>query len=208
MNLTIMRGLVRRDLHDEDAQNYRWTDSELDRHIDTALRQFSRACPREEKAAIATTNGSRDISISGLTDMMTIVAVEYPINEFPRHFQQFSLYQTTITLLGSEVPDGGDCYVYYGKLHTLDSQSSTIPSQYEDLIAAGAAAYAGLEWAIYAVNRVNVGGEQASADFQRWSQGRHDYFQAELKKLRSQIKARSLYKPLEPPHRKTTDWGP
>ena len=33
MNLSEMRTIVRRDLHDEDAGNYRWTDDELDRHI-------------------------------------------------------------------------------------------------------------------------------------------------------------------------------
>ena len=33
MNLTDMKTIVRRDLHDEDDTNYRWTDDELDRHI-------------------------------------------------------------------------------------------------------------------------------------------------------------------------------
>ncbi len=33
MNLTEMRTIVRRDLHDEDAANYCWTNDELDRHI-------------------------------------------------------------------------------------------------------------------------------------------------------------------------------
>jgi len=31
MNLMDMRAIVRRDLHDEDANNYRWTNDELDR---------------------------------------------------------------------------------------------------------------------------------------------------------------------------------
>jgi len=33
MNLSDMRTIVRRDLKDEDAGNYRWTNDELDRHI-------------------------------------------------------------------------------------------------------------------------------------------------------------------------------
>ncbi len=41
MNLTDMRTLVRRDLHDEDATSYRWTNDELDRHIARALKDFS-----------------------------------------------------------------------------------------------------------------------------------------------------------------------
>ena len=54
MNLTEMRTIVRRDLKDEDSQNYRWSDDELDRHIDHAVREFSNACPQEQQSDIAT----------------------------------------------------------------------------------------------------------------------------------------------------------
>ncbi|UCH43497.1 MAG: hypothetical protein JSW16_02845 [Dehalococcoidales bacterium] len=47
MNLTDMRTIVRRDLHDEDAENYRWSNDELDRHIAHAVRDFSEAVPHE-----------------------------------------------------------------------------------------------------------------------------------------------------------------
>ena len=36
-----MRTLVRRDLGDEDAATYRWTDFELERHIQHAVRELS-----------------------------------------------------------------------------------------------------------------------------------------------------------------------
>ena len=41
------------DLHDEDAANYRWSDDELDRHIAHAAKEFSEAIPYEQKATIA-----------------------------------------------------------------------------------------------------------------------------------------------------------
>jgi hypothetical protein len=56
-----MRAIVRRDLHDEDAANYRWTNDELDRHIAHAVKDFSEAIPYEQKTTIATTAGSREI---------------------------------------------------------------------------------------------------------------------------------------------------
>ena len=40
MNLSEMRTTVRRDLKDEDASNYRWTNDELDRHIAKRAEQF------------------------------------------------------------------------------------------------------------------------------------------------------------------------
>jgi hypothetical protein len=60
MNLNDMRGIVRRDLHDEDANNYRWTNDELDRHITHAVKDYSEAIPYEQKAVKTTTIGSRD----------------------------------------------------------------------------------------------------------------------------------------------------
>ena len=61
-----MRTRVRRDLHDEDAQNERWTDSELDRHIQRSLEEVSIASPREIKATLTTTANSRDLSLATL----------------------------------------------------------------------------------------------------------------------------------------------
>ena len=66
--------------------------------------------------------------------------------------------------LGDEIPDGSNAYIYYGKLHTLSVTSSTIATRHEDLITAGACGYAAVEWAIYAVNRVNVGGITTAAE--------------------------------------------
>ena len=37
-NITVIRGNVRKDLHDEDSSNYRWTDAVLDRHIEHGRR--------------------------------------------------------------------------------------------------------------------------------------------------------------------------
>ena len=78
MDLATMRGRIRKDLHDEDSQNYRWTDTVLDRHIDHAVRELSFALPREQTATLSTTAGSRDLSLSSLTDLVQVEAVEYP----------------------------------------------------------------------------------------------------------------------------------
>lgn len=208
MNLTEMRTRVRRDLKDEDAQNYRWSDDELDRHIAHALREFSNALPWEWKAEIATTAGSRDIDISGLSDRVCVFAVEYPTGKFPPSYQRFSLYQDTITLLGDEVPNGSNCRIYYGKLHTLDAQSSSIPSQHEDTVAIGAEGYALVEWAAYSINRVSLGGKETPQDFRVSGEGLLSQFKRELTRLRSRLRARKLYLPSTIPTSKATDWGP
>ena len=210
MNLTEMRNIVRRDLHDEDAENYRWTNDELDRHIAHTVKEFSEAIPCEQKATKATTSGSREMDISSLTDRIMVEAVEYPVGRFPKQYQRFALWAETVTFLGDEVPDGSDAYVYYGKLHTLDGSSSTIPARHEDLIATGACGHAAVEWAVYAINRVNVGGTPTPKELLNWGQEKLDYFRRELRRLgrRNRARVRSLYKPYYPPVSQSTDYGP
>jgi hypothetical protein len=210
MNLNDMRAVVRRDLHDEDSENYRWTDDELNRHIARAVKELSGHIPLEQKATKATTSGSREMDISTVTERIMVAAVEYPVDRFPRVYQPFSLWGDTLTILGDEVPDGSNAYIYYGKLHTLDGDGSTIPAHLEDLVAAGAGGYAAVEWAVYAVNRVNVGGAATPKELLDWGKHRLDYFLRELRRLGrlNRVRASSLYKPCYPIVSKTTDYGP
>lgn len=210
MNLTEMRAIVRRELRDEDAANYRWSNDELDRHITHAVRDFSEAIPLQQKATKATTAGSRELDISSLSDRIMVEALEYPVDKFPRRYQRISLWGDTLTILGDEVPDGSNAYVYYGKLHTLNAQSSTISSKFEDLVACGAEGYAAVAWAVYATNRVSVGGDKSAADFLKWGRERLRFFRAELKRLgrQNRVIIRQLYAPYYLPVSKSTDYGP
>ncbi len=210
MNLSDMKTIVRRDLHDEDSQDYRWTDNELERHIARAVKEFSGACPYEQKAVKATTTGSRDIDISIITERVSVQAVEYPAGNYPAIYQRFSLWGDILTLHSDEVPDGSDAYIYYGKLHTLDSSTSTIPAVNVDLVAAGACGFAAVEWAIYAVNRVNTGGLNTPEEFLTWGRKKLSYFRRELKKLgnNNRVRIRSLYRPYHLPVSQSTDFGP
>ncbi len=210
MDMSAMRTIVRRDLHDEDASNYRWTNDEIDRHIAHAVREFSEAIPLEQKATKATTSGSRELDISNLSDRVMVAAVEYPVDKFPRRYQRFSLWGDTLTILGDEVPDGSNAYIYYGKLHTLDAQGSTVPQQFEDLIAVGAEGYAAVEWAVYATNRVNVGGSETTEGFLRWGRDKLRNFKDELRRLsrRNRVRVSHLYRPYYASVSKSTDYGP
>lgn len=210
MNLTEMRNTVRRDLHDEDTADYRWTNDELDRHIARAVKELSEAMPLEQKATLATTNGSRELNVATLSGRIMLEAVEYPIDKFPKQYRRFAVWGDTVTFLDSIIPDGSNCYIYYGKLHTLNTESATIPAQYEDLVAAGAAGYAALEWSFYTVNRVNNGGKQSPVDYFNWSKDRLEIYRAELRRMgrRNKTRIRSLYESQYPIVSKSTDYGP
>ena len=142
MNISTMRGLVRRDLKDEVAESYRWTNDDIDRAIARAVAEFSLYAPRPMKNTIATTDDSRDIDISALADRISVDQVEFPLDEHPRIFQRFTVYQDTLTLIGAYEGDGEDCDILWTKVHTLDADSSSIPTRYEYLIALAACFYA------------------------------------------------------------------
>lgn len=195
MNLTEMIALVRKDLHDEDSGNYQWSDAELTRHINRAVKELSERVPLTAKATLPTTSGSRELDISGLSDRIMIEAVEYPIDASPPSYQRFSIWGDTLTIISGDEPSGSNCYIYYGALHTLDADGSTIPTKYEDLVAAGACGYAAIEWAAYAINKVNVGGTMTPREFRLWGSERLADFQERLKRLgrRQRIRTQQLF---------------
>lgn len=209
--LTTIRDRVRQDLHDEDASNYRWTNAVLDRHIARALRELSHALPREQKTTLTTTAGSRDLSIASLTDLVRIVAGEYPTGKYPPIYVQFSLWQTTLTLLIDGAPAGAESVnVYWHQLHTLDATSSTLETWAEDLLATGAAGYAAQDWASFATNRVNVGGEDTYRFYKDFAQGALRTFRSELQRLGrlGHLRTADLYVPAAPRPSQSTDPGP
>jgi hypothetical protein len=209
MDLATMRTIIRRDLRDEQTP-YRWSDAELDRHIAHAVNEYSEALPLPAKALLPTTPGSREIDISLLTDRIMVEAIEYPVGRFPPSYQRFALWGDGLTLYSGEVPDGANCNIYYGTRHTLDDSGSTVPTKHEDLLAIGAGGYAAIEWAIFTIDRVNVGGEAVPGDFLNWGRERLNYFGTELGRLgrRHQVRVSSLYQPYYPLASKSTDYGP
>lgn len=182
MDLPTMRTLVRRDLKDEDNSNYRWQDNEIDRAIARAVAELSRYVPREMKATIATVANSREIDISTLADRVGVDRVEFPIDEHPRQFQRFTVYSEIITLIGDVEGDGANCYVYWGKVHTLGT-TCTIPSYLEDVLALGAAANAVLAQTQYRTDTAGIGGERADTDYQSWGTVMLKDFKAQLKRF-------------------------
>ena len=210
MDLATMRNNVRRDLHDEDAGSYRWTDDELNRHIAGALAEFSRAAPLEDTAELATTAGSRELDISSLSDRVLIEAVEYPVGFFPPAYSRYSIWKDTLTILSDTVPDGGDARVYYARLHILNVSSSTIPSQFEDLIALGASAHALIEFAAHSINRVNIGGGNTPRTYREEGDSRLKTFLSELRRIarQSRVRIHQLYTPFTTPVSESTVTGP
>jgi len=209
MDLTEMIAMVRQDLRDQDSGSYRWTDEELARHINKTVREFSEELPLLARATLPTTADSREVDISALAGLVAVEAVEYPLLSFPPDYRQFTVWGDTLAIISGSEPDGSNCRVYYGALHTLDAGGSTIPAKYEDIVVAGACGYAAQEWAVYAVNRVNVGGTVTSKEYLEWGERKLKFFRQELKRLgrKNRVRVNSLFQPYNPVVNQSRDYG-
>ncbi|TAK33756.1 MAG: hypothetical protein EPO21_11790 [Chloroflexota bacterium] len=187
-----MIAAVRKDLHDEDATAYRWTDAHLTRHIERAVADLSRVSALQVKSTVATAEGSRSIDISSTcTNRLRIEAVEYPVDKYPTVYAPFFEWADTLTLLVDELPSGDDCYVYWTQAHSIGTTQS-FPTTLNALVALGAAGYAAVELASYGTERVNV--DPAAVErYQKWGESRLTEFRAELKKIGRKVRTRRLY---------------
>jgi hypothetical protein len=197
MNLTEMRTMVRRDLRDTDAAVYRWTDEALDRHIAHALNDISYAIPQEKSVSLATAAGSCEMDLASLGNRIMLHSVEYPAGRYPPQYRRFEVWGDRLTLLDGVLPDGSPAGIRYGARQVLDEQESTLPSYLEDLLALGAEGYACLEWASYAINRVNSGGGLTPQAYADMGQARLDIFRRTLKRLgrNNRVRWAQLYHP-------------
>jgi hypothetical protein len=179
MNLTTMRARVRQDLKDTDAENYRWTDDEVDAAIERVVREFSLACPIESEDDIATTEDSREIDISSLTKLLKVNSVEFPLDNTPPYYQHFTKYGSSLYM--QDEGDGDDARIRWLKQHTLDAETSTIPQHLEELIVLGASGYLATSESVYTTDRATIGGMQAPINYLKWGHARLDRYQRQLK---------------------------
>lgn len=71
-------------------------------------------------------------------------------------------------------------YIYWGKLHTVDDDSSTLPAEYDNLLLEGTLAYASMSESIKVTNQVNVS-EDTMAKYLRMGQQRLALYRDALK---------------------------
>jgi len=182
--LVSLRALVRRDLKDEDAANYRWTDDEIDRAIDKALADYSLYRPLQVRTTLPTTADSNEVSLATLSDLIDVLRVEHPITDRPYPSRRFSLWSGALTFLDDYQGDGGNCYVYWLRRHTIGA-SSTVPAAHEHIVALGAAAHAVSSQAQYHVDLANTGGQKVDNDYGAWSRDMFSRFYQALKSIRT-----------------------
>ncbi len=204
--------LVRLDLRD--PTDAIWSDAQLQRHVQRAVHEYSLVNPQEKKATIQNDNNARTISLSTITDRIRIVAVEFPVGEYPPEYVPFFTWATTLTMDLAYAPSGqANAYVYYHAEHTING-TTTLPPTHNNIIANGAAGYAALELTADTANKVNVGGQDAWGRYADFANQRLDDFHRQLRQIaeayQNRLHSSRLYSPTQGTRltSQTTDPGP
>ena len=181
MNLTEMRARVREDLQDTDAANYRWTDDEVDGAIQRVVTQYSLHAPIEQQDDIATTEGDTELDISSLSGVLKIESLEFPIGRTPKYMQHIEYWAGHLYM--EDEGDGEDARVRWLKKHTLTAESTTIPTEHEEIIVLGATGYLAMSASAYTVDRASIAGRHATINYKAWGKERLDRYDNKLKAI-------------------------
>jgi hypothetical protein len=193
MDLTAMTTRVRQDLQDTDPANYRWTDDEVEGAIQRAVMEYSLQAPIEQQDDIATTDGSTEIDISSLEDLLKVESAEFPIGESPKHLQHIEYWAGQLFM--QDEGDGTDARVRWLKKHTLDGDSTTIPTEHEEIIVLGATGYLAMSASANTVDRAFIAGHYGTISYKDWAIERLKRYDQQLQRVGqgSRVTRRQLY---------------
>jgi hypothetical protein len=91
--------------------------------------------------------------------------------------------------------NGDDARVRWLKKHTLDAQSTTIPTEHEEIIVLGATGYLAMSASAYTVDRASIAGRHATVNFKAWGKERLQRYDKKLRAVSrsSKVISRELY---------------
>ena len=193
MNLVEMRARVREDLQDTDSQNYRWTDDEVDGAIDRVVTEYSIHAPIQQQTDIATTDADTELDISTLTGLLKVESVEFPLGKSPKYMQHIEYWADHLYM--QDEGDGSNARLRWTKKHTLVADSTTIPTEDDDIIVLGATGYLAMSASANTVDRAFISGRYGTQSYRLWGRERLRRYDFRLKEIShvNRIVRRNLY---------------
>lgn len=204
-----VRSRLRLDLFDPAGASQRWADADLDRAAVRAVGVFTEYAPRVVATVLATTAGSRNVSLAGVGSYLEVVRVDYPVARSGyaevdgAELWRLDPAANVVTTLAAAVPDGTRTMrVTVLKEHTIAEASGTVDDAHLELIALGAGAYAMLAYSTPTADNfrfsdgevgVNVDETKVSGQWLARAQEAHGRFMARLTRVHRAGSVRSRY---------------
>jgi len=152
--LSAIRSTVRQMLRDEfnSLTEYDFPDDELDIHISEAIVEVSQKRPYEVRETVVS-DGTKEIDISTIEDLLEIEKAEYPVGNDPPSYRDVSIFGNIARINIDSTPTAGqNIYLYCYKVHQLTETSTTLNAELEKVLIEGVVAKAALAW----VNQIRV----------------------------------------------------
>lgn len=167
-----IRELLRDELGASGEAGLEFKTSEVKRHIRQILSRISQDHPYKSKESLTTTENSRQLDISDITNRIRIIEIEYPADLTPRNLYNFDwIDEDTIEVRTDRLfGDAETIYVYCEKAHTLEEDSSTLSYQLEELLIKGAAGSLAVAVGREMIDQVNTGGGASPQQMIAWGQ--------------------------------------
>ena len=125
-----------------------FTDDELKTILGDVLVEVSNVSPYMVKEELTTVANTRDIDISAIDDLLEVELVEYPVDQVPPKYRNFSQRENgKLTVdYAYNLPGSEGIYLYCNKLHSVGTTSSTLNVKEERVLILGAVAKAASQW--------------------------------------------------------------
>lgn len=160
-----------------------WDNDEIIIHIRDCLVELSVASPREVKESL-TADGTLDFDVSDVNDLISVIKLEYPVDEEPKEFFNCTQFGDTVTMDAQTAPTSGDTvYAYCRKYHTLTETTSTLNEREERALVLGACGQLAMSKAMAFVNKVTVGRADTYSALYKWGLNNYQLFQRDLRQL-------------------------
>jgi len=180
-SLSAIRGVCRQMLRDEYTGNtYEFADDELDLHINEVRVEISQERPYEVRETVVS-DGTKEVDISAITDLLEVEKAEYPTGSDPPDFRDVSVFGNTLRINVATAPTSGDdVYLYCHKVHSLTESASTLNPALERVLVEGVVAKAAQAW----LNKMRIQIVPASVRwYQNWADKQFLIYQNSLNGL-------------------------
>jgi hypothetical protein len=135
-----VRQLLRDEFSEEETE---FADDELDIHINECLVEISQRRPYEVKETVES-DGTKEVDISEIENLLEVEKVEYPTGSDPPSFQKFSVFGDTLRIEDTTPTSGEDIYLYCHKVHQVTESASTLKPDLEKVLVEGVVAKAAM----------------------------------------------------------------
>ncbi len=113
-----------------------WGTATIAAQIGMDVRLISEYTPQMAKGTVAFAGTARELSISTLTDALEIEFVEFPINQNPPRYVNFSVRGSSVILddYRTEVSSADTAYIWYSAPHTVSGTATNTLNKWQENI--------------------------------------------------------------------------